>query len=61
MPKTYKELHVEKAKLERNETLATVRQTLQLIRICADHSTNFEEFVALLNDSITKIEEKMEE
>lgn len=61
MPKTYKELHVEKAKIERNETLATVRQTLQLIRICADHSTNFEEFVALLNDSITKIEEKMEE
>lgn len=61
MPKTYRELHVEKAKIERNETLATVRQTLQLIRICANHSTNFEEFVALLNDSITKIEEKMEE
>ena len=61
MPKTYKELHVEKAKLERNETLATVRQTLQLIKICASHSINFEEFVALLNDSITKIEEKMEE
>lgn len=61
MPKTYRELHAEKAKIERNETLATVRQTLQLIRICANHSTNFEEFVALLNDSITKIEEKMEE
>ena len=59
--KTYKELHTEKLKLEQKEMLASVRQTLQLIRICADHSTNFEEFTALLNDTIAKVEAKMEE
>ena len=61
MPKTYKELHAEKLKLEQKETLASVRQTIQLVRICAENSTNFEEFTKLLNDAIAKVEAKMEE
>ena len=58
--KTYKELHEEKMKLEQVETLASVRQILQLVKICADNSTNFEEFTKLLDDTIAKVEAKME-
>ena len=61
MPKTYKELHKEKADLERKETLASVRQTLLLVKICAQNSTNFEEFKNLLENTIIKVEAKMEE
>lgn len=61
MPKTYKELHKEKADLERKETLASVRQTLLLVKICAQNSTNFEEFKNLLENTIVKVEAKMEE
>lgn len=61
MPKTYKELHTEKLKLEQKETLASVRQTIQLVKICAKNSTNFEEFTKLLDDAIEKIEAKMDE
>lgn len=60
MPKTYKELHEEKLKLETNETLATVRQILQLVRTCAENSTNFEEFSNLLENVIAKVEAKMD-
>lgn len=60
MPKTYKELHEEKNKLEKQETLAIVRQTLQLISICAENATNFQEFSDLLKNTITKVESKME-
>lgn len=59
--KTYRELHAEKEKLEVKEALASVRQTIQLVRICAENSTNFEEFTKLLNNAIEKIEAKMEE
>ena len=61
MPKPWKELHKEKAELERKETLASVRQTLQLVRVCAENSTNFQEFKDLLNDTIAKVEAKMDE
>ncbi len=61
MPKTYKELHEEKGKLELQETLASVRQTLQLVKICAESSTSFEEFTNLLNNAIAKVEAKMDE
>jgi hypothetical protein len=61
MPKTYKELHAEKAKIEKDEILATVRQTLQLLKICASHSNNFEEFTELLEDTIQKVESKIGE
>lgn len=59
--KTYKELHEEKHKLEVKEALASVRQTLKLVRICARNSTNFDEFTKLLDDAIEKIEVKMDE
>jgi len=59
MPKTYKELHEEKLKLETNETLATVYQILKLVKICAENSTNFEEFTQLLDNTLTKVEGKM--
>lgn len=59
MPKTHKELHEEKLKLETNETLATVRQIFQLIKICASNSTSFEEFTTLLDETIAKVEGKM--
>ena len=59
--KTYKELHAEKQKLETKEALASVRQIIQLIKICAENSTNFEDFTKLLNNTIAKIEAKMEE
>jgi len=58
---TYKELHAEKNKLEVKETLATVRQVLQLVKICAENATSFEEFASLLNNSIAKVEAKMDE
>lgn len=60
MPKTYKELHEEKNQLEKQETLATVRQILQLINICAEDATNFQEFSDLLKTAITKVESKMQ-
>lgn len=59
MAKTYKEIHEEKSKYEINETLASVRQVLQLVRICASNSTSFEEFTQLLDDAIVKVEGKM--
>lgn len=61
MPKPWKELHKERAELERKETLASVRQTLQLVRVCAENSTNFQEFKDLLNNTIAKVEAKMDE
>jgi len=60
MPKPWKEYHKERADLERKETLATVRQVLQLVKVCAEGSTNFEEFVKLLNNAIVRVEEKMD-
>lgn len=61
MPQTYKELHAEKHKLEVKETLATVYQVLKLVKICADNSTTFEEFSNLLNNTLDKVEKKMNE
>ena len=60
MPRPYKEIHEEKAALEVKETLATVRQVLQLLKACAENSTSFEEFSALLDTTITKVEEKLD-
>lgn len=59
--KTYKELHQEKLNLEAQETLASVHQTLELIQICADQSTNFMEFTDLIRGAMRKIEAKMQE
>lgn len=61
MLKKYKEYHAEKSALERKEALASVHTTLELIRICARNSSNFDEFTELLDAAIEKIEAKMEE
>jgi len=61
MPKTYKELHQEKHKLETLETLASTYQTLGLIRICAENATDFQEFKMLLEKAMSAIETKMNE
>ena len=61
MPKPWKDLHKERAELERKETLASVRQILQLVKVCAENSTSFEEFSELLKDCIAKVEAKMDE
>ena len=37
MPKPWKDLHKERAELERKETLASVRQILQLVKVCAEN------------------------
>ena len=57
---TYKELHAEKNKLEVKETLATVRQVLQLVRACANKSVNFQDFTLKLDEASAKIEKKMD-
>ena len=59
MPKTYKELHQEKGELERKEQLTLIRGAVELIQICARNSTSFEEFAALLEDTIGKIQQKI--
>ncbi len=61
MRKKYKELHAEKTKLERLEVLASIANILDLIRIAAKNSTSFEEFTAILEATIQKVEEKMDE
>lgn len=61
MPRPYKDIHEEKAALEVKETLATVRQILQLIKACAEKSLNFEDFPDLLDEAIAKVEEKMDQ
>ena len=56
MHKSFKELHKEKAELERKESLATMRGALDIIRIAAQNSTSWDEFTELLKTSIEKID-----
>ena len=61
MPKKYREYHKEKAELERKEQLASAHTVVQLIKVCAEDSTNFQEFTDLLKNVLTKLEQKMDE
>ena len=56
MHKSFKELHKEKTELERKESLATMRGALDIIRIAAQNSTSWGEFIELLETSIEKID-----
>ena len=60
MPRPYREIHEEKAALEAQESLATARQVLQLVRACANKSANFQDFAEKLDEAIAKIEKKMD-
>lgn len=59
--KKYKDYHAEKLELERKETMAYARTILELVRVCARNSTNFDEFTKLLENAIAKIEAKLDE
>lgn len=61
MPKKYKEYHKEKADLERKEQIASAHTIIELIKVCVDNSTSFEEFSALLQNVLTKLEKQMDE
>lgn len=56
MPKSFKELHKEKTELERKESLVTMRGVVDIIRIAAQNSTSWGEFIELLETSIEKID-----
>lgn len=56
---SYKDVHAKKSEIEAIENIIMVRDALELVRICAQRSTSFKEFAALLTDTITQIEEKL--
>ena len=61
MPKSFKELHSEKQELERKESLAVMRGTLDLVKICAENATSWAEFVKHLKGAIEQIDGKIGE
>ena len=61
MPKKYKEYHQQKYDIERREQMASAYTVIEIVKICAEDSTNFKEFTELLKDALIKLEKRMDE